>query len=78
MNYQFFSESVLLLVFSEVLFSTEMTCSATLIFFARKYIKVGTIKINKIETVIFRSENIVSSRLITPILSLKNDLSQQF
>ena len=42
-----FSESVLLLVFSEVLFSTEMTCSATLIFFARKYIKVGTIKINK-------------------------------
>ena len=31
-----FSESVLLLVFSEVLFSTEMTCSATLIFFARE------------------------------------------
>ena len=66
-----FSESVLSSVFSEILFSTEITCSTTLIFFARKYIKVGTIKINKIETVIFSSEKTVSSRLITPILSLK-------
>ena len=44
-----FSESVLLLVFSEVLFSKEMTCSATLIFFARKYIIVGTIKLTKLK-----------------------------
>ena len=70
MNYQFFLKVFYYWCSLRFYFQIEMTCSATLIFFARKYIIVGTIKINKTETVIFRSENIVS-RLITPILSLK-------